>query len=298
MEFTTPTSLQELYDVLREIFLHFRIRREKYDGITLEMISLERLEETELTDEELKAKATVLLSAEHEKEKTDYKNTILSEIETINKKIEECPKSEKILLDAIIKSYSDSERKIEEQALKNGLNNSSIVIDKICVLEQTKNAEMTKVKTESEKTLSDLNARLIELESKIDNVEDYFKALHDKAIEVKVVELKDKQIEKKLQAFKFNSNQNEKEQRYANEILKTNASFQMRFLELSTDEFTKDQLVEMGYYEAVIRCAGGYFNTLDPTSAYNTIKSEPRLGIYLEDYYDNFIAIYRNRANS
>ena len=70
----------------------------------------------------------------------------------------------------------------------------------------------------------------------------------------------------------------------------------IRYLDVSAGEFTKDQLVDMGYYEDVIRCVCGYYDTLQPSVAYRDILDEGKLAIYLDDYYESIIYLYKSAA--
>ena len=71
---------------------------------------------------------------------------------------------------------------------------------------------------------------------------------------------------------------------------------ELRFLDISSGEFTHDQLVEMGYYEDVIKCVCGYYDTLSASNAYYDITSEKKLAIYLDEYYSEIIYTYKLRA--
>ena len=95
-----------------------------------------------------------------------------------------------------------------------------------------------------------------------------------------------------MEVFKYNNGLDEKEQRYLNTIKQTKASLKLRYMDISTGEFTKDQLVEMGYYADVVKCVCGYFDRLDPYTAFQDIASEKKLAIYLDDYYQNVIYTY------
>ena len=296
MTFATPTTQEEMFAILREIFLYYRVKRQRYEGITLDNLSLERMQSTTQTEQELKDKAKLLLSAKHVKDILDYKNSLITQIEAVKNKINSTPKSMEILIDEIKKGYVESEQKIEQKAVQNGVVNSSVIIDKLCVLEQNKNAEINKLKADCEKTKSELESELKSLQTKLEKADEYFEQMHSKEIDVKAKELMSELEKVEREVFKFNCSQDEKEQRYANDIIKTNASLEIRYLEINAEDFTKDQLVEMGYYDAVSDCVSAYLNTLDPVSAYDIIKNRSRLGVYLEHYYENFLILYKSLA--
>ena len=67
-------------------------------------------------------------------------------------------------------------------------------------------------------------------------------------------------------------------------------------MEINTQFFTKDQLVEMGYYKDVITCVSGYYDRLSALSAYQDITNETGLITYLDDFYESVVYMYRVRA--
>ena len=76
----------------------------------------------------------------------------------------------------------------------------------------------------------------------------------------------------------------------------TKNSLWLRYLDISSGEFTKDQLTDMGYYRDVIKCVTSYYDTLEPLEAYQDITAEKELAIYLDDYYQNVIYTYKMLA--
>ena len=109
--------------------------------------------------------------------------------------------------------------------------------------------------------------------------------------------IKDEYEKLKKDVFKYNNSLEEKEQRYLNSIKESKASLRLRFLYISAGEYTKDQLVEMGYYTDVIRCVRGYYDTLPAVDAYRDMVAEHKLAIYLDDYYQNVVYAYKLNAN-
>jgi hypothetical protein len=67
-------------------------------------------------------------------------------------------------------------------------------------------------------------------------------------------------------------------------------------MEIQSSEITKDQLIDVGYYEDVLTCVEGYFNALSPLDAYNEILQESRLMIFMDEYYEHIVYLYKLRA--
>ena len=52
----------------------------------------------------------------------------------------------------------------------------------------------------------------------------------------------------------------------------------------------------MGYYEDIMRCVCGYYDILTAVNAYQDILNEQKLSIYLDDYYESLVYMYKMRA--
>ena len=80
MQFDLPTTEEQLYNTLQEIFRFYRLEREVFIPAEMEPITLEELEFTPLTSAELQAKAETLLKAKQDK-------LIIQETEEIEERI-------------------------------------------------------------------------------------------------------------------------------------------------------------------------------------------------------------------
>lgn len=297
MEFNIPTTKEQMYNVLNDLFYYYRIRRETYEDVDLEELFLPRLEQVAIDESDLWDQAEIELSGKHEREIQDYKQELNAQILQINEQMELCAQSALSQVANAEELFAQSVAKIQKQIANSGLINSTIIIDKTAGLEESKNQEIIRINAERDKTLEALRSKRSVAESKLANSSNYFLLIHKKEIDAKCEEFK-KDIQKtQREIFKYNNSLDEKEQRYANTIKETKASLRLRFLDISSGEFTHDQLVEMGYYTDVIRCVSGYYDTLSAVDAYYDIASEKKLAIYLEDYFQDIVYAYKLRAN-
>jgi hypothetical protein len=163
-------------------------------------------------------------------------------------------------------------------------------------LESDKNVKIADITANKNKLIMTYSAEKQALENKLESADEYFKNTHEKDVDKKVLELKKEREQLTMEVFKYNNGLDEKEQRYENSIKQNQMSLKIRYLEVTTGEFTKDQLIDMGYYQDVVDCVTGYFNTLDASEAYYKFKEQSRLVIYLDDYYDNVLYLYRSAA--
>ncbi len=296
MDFTLPTTKEEMYEVLEQLFNHYRVRKQGYEEITLNELSLERLDITYETDQELLEKAQKILKAEHEREITKYESELSSKIIALQEKITLLENSHQEEIANITKLYSESILKVQNQALKAGIANSSIVVDKTAQLEDSKNKEIALLTQTKNEKVATLLAEKEQLNLLLSQSEEYFLTIHQKEIDKKFIELCDERRQKEIEVFKYNNGLDEKEQRYANSIKQTKSSMYLRFLEIESAEYSKDQLVEMGYFKDVIKCVCAYFDTLEPLSAYQIFLAENRLTTFLDFYYEQVALLYKYKA--
>ena len=285
-----------MYVVLNDLFYYYRLRREGYEELNLIELELPRLEIEQMNQEKFVEKATNLLKSQHEREILTSENNIKTQILELEKKQTAIESNALDEIEKVRELYNESVQKVEKQIVKAGLINSSIIVDKTVVLEDSLNDKIAKITQNKNSQIASINAKITALTSELNNVEAYFEEVHQLEIDKKVIELKDEYAKLTADAFKYNNSLEEKEQRYSNTIKETKASLYLRFLDIRSGEFTKDQLVEMGYYADVIRCVRGYYDTLPADEAYRDMNAEGKLAIYLDDFYQHVMYAYKSAA--
>ena len=296
MEFTLPKTKNDMYAVLAQLFDHYRVRKQGYEDIVLQNLSLQRLDNTEKTDSELIEKAHNLLKAEHEREIAEYKTEISSKISALQEKIALAEQNKMEEISNLNNLYSESLAKVQNLVIKSGLMNSTVMIDKTAMLEDSKNQKIAQIAQDTNDKIASLTAEMQQLTEKLSLSEEYFANIHQQEIEKKFIELCDEREKRRIEVFKYNNGLDEKEQRYANSIRETKSSLYIRFLDVKSGEYTKDQLVEIGYFKDVIKCVSSYFDTLAPLNAYQTFLAEEQLITYLDYYYEQVALSYKYKA--
>ena len=296
MQFNLPTTKSQMYNILNDLFYYYRVRREGYEEVKLTPIYLTRLQMEQKTEQDFIEKAKTLLKSQHEREILTYEKDINSQILELEKKATLIEQNAVDEIEKLKALYSESVKKVENQVVKTGLFNSSIIVDKTAVLEDSLNDKIMKVMQTKNEQIASIDAKIVALSNQLSNSQSYFANIHQNEIDKKVVELKDEYAKLETETFKYNNSLEEKEQRSINSIKETKASLRLRFLDISSGEFTKDQLIDMGYYTDVIRCVRGYYDTLSSADAYRDMHAEGKLAIYLEDYYQNVMYAYKLAA--
>ena len=77
MEFTKPTTKEEMFATLKEIYFYYNHKKFVFDVAELERLNVQRMTFTPLTDEELLEKATDILSGQHLRETREMKKQLI-----------------------------------------------------------------------------------------------------------------------------------------------------------------------------------------------------------------------------
>lgn len=297
MNFTMPTTKSQMYETLNEIFLHYRMSRPEYEEYTPTPLSLTQMTFVELNDTQLLEKATNILKPSQEREMLKRKEKLKEKLDNVKTLLENARISLNKEIEEIKKEYKNIESEAKKQAIKNGVEGSEIFAQKLLEIGREKAEVLANKNAYYGGLISTYTTSKTELEEEIDDVEDYFEDLFADEINAKFIELKKEQEEKKVEAFKYNNSIAEKEMRYVNTLEQERATLLLKYIEIQSTELSKNQLIALGYYSDVISCVCGYYNTLSDASAYADIKNEGKLAIYLQDYYEEVITLYKIRAN-
>lgn len=296
MEFNVPTTKAEMYTILNDIFYYYRTKRGSFQELELQPLELTRMEYVAATDDELRSRAEVLVSAEQEREILERKEMINTRVNEIGLHIQEIEEDLDEEVQAIKDLYEESREKVERQAEKNGLISSGIVVNKLAELENQKNLRISEITLQKNNQKASLESERITIANQMSSCATYYASVHQAQVSAKFEELKAERDKLTREVFEYNNALDEKEQKYANTILQSNANMEIKYLEISQGEYSKDQLIEMGYYEDVINCVCSYFNTINSASAYAELGRDTKVVVYLEEYYPQILEMYRIRA--
>lgn len=298
MKFNIPTNKTQLINTLQELFNYYRIQRVGYEEIEFVSLKLSRLTYDMPKDYEITEMARIAVAADQEREKRKYEQELNLNIAKADAEISVLDTTLQSAINEINALFDQSIEKVNAQARKNGLISSGIVVDKVAELEEKRNEEIIEKTNEFQGKIAALNALKASYTQALSETEEYFALAHEKDVAAKAKEIKEECIKTRRSVEKYNNYQDEKEKRYENTKRELNAELKIRFMELSTGELTKDQLTEMGYYEDVIACVCGYYDTLEAAAAYRDFASDKKLPIYLDHYYENILYMYRAKSGN
>lgn len=296
MVFDRPQTKDEMYSTLNDIYFYYNHRRLIFNAVEHEELIIPRMTYLPLTDEEISEKATTLLIAKHTREKQELKKELTDKISSLRTKLNDSVISEEKLISSITERYKEAFESFRKKSWQNGVSDSSIVTDGLKEIENKKADEILKITNAEEEYREDLQAQITTEEENLSNIDEYLDLVHAKEIEAKSIELKKEQEDLSREIHRYNAQAEEKEIKYKNSMKNTVADMEIRYLGIHEVGFTEDELIEMGYYEDVLKCVSWYYEQFDDETAYHDIKNESSLLIYLRGYYSMMVQVYKIRA--
>lgn len=295
MAFSTPTTKGEMYTVLKQIYSYYRLRQRAYENVDLTPLDLTRLSFTPLTDAQLLARATEMVKGEKQSEYNRASAEIREKILLLDTEYSAITSEITAITDGINAEYRERAEKIKKAGEKTGVK-TDYTFDTLASLEREKAQKIAETLREKNAKATANRTEKTAYSTRLTALQNEYDAIYSAKADSKKEELKAAQEATIREIFIYNNGLDEKEQRYENQILQNKASLEIRYLDVTKQGFTKEQLVDMGYYADVITCVSAYYDTLEAVAAYNDIKNETGLIPYLDDYYDSVIYIYRTRA--
>ncbi len=298
MNFTIPSTKAQMYTTLKSIYNFYRLNSTAYTGEQRSDLVLGRLSFTPLSNTSLMSKAENIVLPKIERERQKAKLEIEKQIATLRENIVELNKKYLEVNKKLNEDFIAIKEKLKEEASKKGLSYSSLTTEKMFQAEKDKNEKELEIQLEQNEKTTEINSKITALNNKISGIDDFYDDLLVMDKNAKFLELQDEQDKTKREIDEFNFLQAEKETKYHNSNLSSDANLELKFLEIQSKGLSKEALVDAGYYADVVSCITGYYNTLSAVNAFNDIKGETGLIMYLEDFYQDLVYNYKIRAQS
>ena len=297
MEFTIPTTTEEMYETLNLIYKHYRTSVPIFREEELEIMVIPTLDNTFPTEEELLEESQKSLAPAQTERRDKLKREIenrISEISNLLIHLEE-EKTEK--LEDLEQEYASKIIKTEKELTGRGLGASLVGVDEINKIVSEKTAMLGNLKMQYGIKKAELLSEKERLIESLEGVDSVYASLCENELVAKVTELKKEYEKRQIETQKYNDSVYEKNLKYRNVILQTRASLELKFMEVRK-EYTTSELIEMGYYNDALDCVMGYLQTLSDSVAYRTICDEYKLVQYLDQYYEPIVALFRQKSAS
>ena len=293
MQFVNPTTQEEMYEVLQTLFYYYRIRRENGEDVTYSPLAITRMQYVPPTQQQIRALAERAVLPSQTETLMKYVSTLTEQSSVAAAKATALASAKTAEIAAINGAYAEAEQKVYFEAIKRGIAESSAVTDRVAALTLEKTEKINAVTDKFDADIAEQNAIVTLKQSQITNAQTAYSALFESQIQAKIDEITAKEQEKADAVFKYNNSVAERELRYGNTLLTNARELTLKMLSITKLEFSKDQLVEMGYYDDVIRCVRAYYDTLSPLAAYQGVSHDDKLIMYLDDYYPNVVYMYK-----
>ncbi len=293
MEYKKPETEKELLSTLNSIYKYYRLRKDPYSEPDLPLINLQEISYEKMTDEEIEAYARELLLGEQQKEILQRKEDLQKEIKEKKSLIEQCSCTLQEKQKAVINNYEEKIKSLEQDGEKNGLIKSNVIMRNKAKLFAERDEKVKELTVNAEEEICALKSEIASLEEQEKGVEEYFAKTHQSALSSKVAELKQKQYDFMIEVLKYNNSVQEKNVKYANYIENTKANLQVKYIEIRTTPYTKEDLIDLGYYGEVVDCISEYYKRFDDSTVYSEFSACPKLMLYLEDFYETMCTYYK-----
>ncbi len=292
MEFNTPSTLTDVYKTLKDIFYYYRIRRGEIEEVEFTPLELPRLSESPYKDGNTWNTAKELLSGEMNGEKLKRKEQLEEKISVISSQIKNATSNYEKLKANVNENYNKSREDLIAIARKSGINQTTIYTQNLANIEVARNQSLLDLDNQKTLQLSAWNSEMEALKEQLANNGKYIDDIYEYRHLSRHVELKEEYRKTLREIQKYNNSLFEKEERFKANIEQIKANIKLKKMQALEQPLSKDQLIEMGYYDDVIRCVTGYFDVIASSQAYTMFKRETGLILYLEEYYQNLLYKY------
>lgn len=297
MNYPKPTTSTELIEQLNDIYVTYRIHRGLPEDPEFGTLNLAKINYVPPTDAELTTKATLLLKGKHSRETFERKAKLQSEIDALTLKIFNLNEEKESQTEKVEESFSEDEKRYRKNSVINGTALSETVSFKLSELIAQRDKKISSISTKFSERIAELNALKEAKETEKAGVDAEYATLHTAEIVSKTEELKKEREEKTAEVDKYNKAVDEKIKKYENYVEEKKSDLKIKYLTIRTIPYSKEELVNLGYYKLVIDRIKAYYSDKTFKEAYQDIKSQSSLSLYLDDFYTSVVYYYRVNAS-
>ena len=295
MDFELPTTKAELTEVLREIDVYYRQYKGEYEEEPLEELTLGKLTFTEKTESAVRAEVAALLGKKEAAEKAEKCAPYRAEYKK-NEDLYEAEDAEKIeLLAEAEELYEEKLEKLEADAAKRGIGQSSAYLALKADLETEYEEKVAKIGRESAEKKAAYQRAMALAQHNIAEIANYVAKKYEAELETETASRMEKQRGYADEVLKYNNQVEEKLVRARNDKAETENTLRLRYLEITAEGLTEEELTQLGYYKDTIRAIDGYYYTISATAAYDDFTADASMPYYLGPFYNDILYKYTLR---
>lgn len=260
---------------------------DEYDrrlGSESNTLKLERMEYDAPTDDEIEKLAKESVESKYKAKKQDAESQFETKKQDFESKIQAAAESAERKKAERLSDYEQSEKNMENQMLKRGVQRSSIAVGELGELENAKQAELKEIASGLNSQVSALNGEIEKLTEKLnESLKEYDM---EKAIEIneEIDKLKDERQKRMDEVLKYNNSIAEKEKSYNDDFYEKHPNIRNAIIEEYNNKLVNAAL---DYY---------YASFATPEEAYQAfIDDEELLGYLGKKNYDTILNILEAR---
>lgn len=298
MEFELPVTKEELQVVLKEIDDYYRNYKGEYEERPLEVPVLEKLDFTMPVESEVRRNVqeefgqkidaeAAEKTAEYEARRQAYEALYAAESTLLQKRLE----------DARL-SYEEKKKKLQADAAKRGIAQTSVYLSLAAELEEEYGRECAELNRQKQEKKAEYQREIDQADYRVQLTEEAVSLKYGALVEDEVRARMEKAKELFRETTKYNNQVEEKLVKSRNAKIETESTLKLRYLEITAKGLTEEQLTSLGYYQDTIKAIDGYYYTVDAQSAYDDFTKDSSMNYYLGPFYDDILYKYTLRKNN
>lgn len=298
MNFTTPTTKEELNAVLRQIDEYYKLRVGEYEEPEITELTLTRLSFTEKSDEAVAEEAAAATSLKRAAEKAERLAEYNAQLAALNAELAQISVGVDDRLNAVYREYKEKSAALKADAALNNMSYSSEYVNRNSALELDYDAAINSVNNAATDKKAVIQGKIASVNSLIAGLDDLLDAKYAAVSDEYERELKKAYLDYGNDALKYNNQITEKEIKSMNAVKQAKAKLRLEYLSLVNKTMSKQELDDVGYYRDVVLAIDGYYYSIPAAAAYDDFSADQTMMYYLGDYYKDMLYKYQLRKNN
>ena len=299
MAYATPTTKTEMYDILNEIYIDYRVRKEPFEALELENIVLNKLTYSPKSYETKKTEAEVYVQPWYDDTYESMQKEISRNKLALTSQKENVLENKTKQIAQIKLHYEDLQTQLEEKALHYGYNSSELLINEINELKSQLAQELARIEEEYAYKINKIDEEIAELKVEENQLNTRLSNLFNNRVSARMLEIQEAEKQLEMSIIKYNNDIEEKMQKSRNSNLNANANLRIKHIEIQAKGYTKEELIQRGYYTHMIDCVTAFYTSSyfsSPYNAYVDLLNEVQLIVYIDEFYSDVLELFRVRA--
>ncbi|MBO5286457.1 MAG: hypothetical protein J6B16_06130 [Clostridia bacterium] len=297
LEYEKPTNLVDLLTVLQQIDGYYKYRKDEYNPMELNKITLTRVNVEVLTDEELLEKARQNLYVKQLKERNDYKMALRDRLIKLNNEKSKYAKIKRDDDQDAYDAYYDAIIKFGSSGANRGLDFASGLTGSVNDLKTVLDNKLSENLTAYNNAIKYIDDEISETLLKIEDSDGAFALQQENEILAEKQELAEKQKVYNNELLRYNNSLNEKETRMNNAVAQAENENMLEYMSIVVNGLTERELTLKGYYKEVMDLIMDYYYAkTDKIAAYEEFCNQSEFIGYLGSYYETMVYLLYIKA--